>query len=89
MTAERPEAEHPETAHPEASHCESCGRPETDLVKVQRVYLLPPTEDPELSADSLPATATGESELVPAPGDIEFWCASCCGTFPHTVLSTD
>jgi hypothetical protein len=62
-----------------ADRCESCGRLEDDLLKVQRIYLLP-ADDPGVQP------VTEDADLVPSPGDIELWCASCRGTFPHTVL---
>ena len=61
--------------------CESCGREEPGVTKVQRVYLL--AEDPDATAAEVEATAT------PTAGDIEMWCASCCATFPHTVVTED
>lgn len=51
-------------------------------MKVQRIYLLPPEEtegDP---------SAHG-SGVQPAPGDIEWWCASCAATFPHVPLAEE
>jgi hypothetical protein len=62
------------------STCESCGRGGEALVRVQRVYLLPP----EPGAD--PPDADALDELLPSAGDIEWWCASCTATFPHVPL---
>lgn len=80
-------------------HCESCGRTESDLLKVQRIYLLE-SEDP--SGDAIgstdPQRATdpprtdlpgADPEVVAAPADIEYWCASCCATFPHSVIDEE
>ncbi len=63
--------------------CESCGREETSVVKVQRMYLT--------SADSIgPAPSDVPQKLDPedrpTAGDIEMWCASCCATFPHVTI---
>lgn len=63
--------------------CESCGRDETDLTKVQRVYLVADDPGPGESREELDTSAT------PTAGDIEMWCASCAATFPHTPVSTD
>ena len=59
--------------------CESCGRDERDVVKVQRIYLVPSGE-PEGTPAEIEAAAT------PTAGDIEHWCASCCATFPHAPI---
>jgi hypothetical protein len=60
--------------------CESCGRTEEELTRVQRVYLLPPEESPQ-GPDGAP-----DGDLQPSVGDIEWWCASCAATFPHVPL---
>lgn len=65
--------------------CESCGREETSVAKVQRMYL----------ADTIPEDQTAQSATLPreldpqqrpTAGDIESWCASCCASFPHVVI---
>jgi hypothetical protein len=63
--------------------CESCGRDEREVILVQRVYLLPEADPAQATPEALAASAT------PTAGDIERWCASCCATFPHTVVDTD
>ncbi len=65
--------------------CESCGRAESNLLKVQRIYLLEPEDTPVTSSDRTDPQRA-EPEMVPAAADIEFWCASCCATFPHSVI---
>lgn len=62
--------------------CESCGRTGEATTKVQRMYLLPP-EGFEGPAEQL------ESVVTPAPGDIEWWCASCAATFLHVPLPAE
>lgn len=74
------------------SSCESCGRTESGLAKVQRVYVMP-----EDSSGSQPDDATeggssraqdlGEHQATAA--DIELWCASCRATFPHVEIEID
>lgn len=63
--------------------CESCGREENEVTKVQRVYLVADYIDTERSPAEIEASAK------PTAGDIEMWCASCCATFPHTVVAED
>lgn len=60
--------------------CESCGRTGEELARVQRVYLLPPEESPQVT----PVAA--DADLRPSVGDIEWWCASCAATFPHVPV---
>ncbi|MCO5318295.1 MAG: hypothetical protein M9942_07640 [Microthrixaceae bacterium] len=66
--------------------CQSCGRDGETVTKVQRMYL----------ADSGPEHAGDRREphqldpaSPPVAGEIELWCASCCGTFPHVVVEVD
>ena len=63
--------------------CESCGRDENEVTKVQRVYLVADDTGTERSPAEIEASAT------PTAGDIEMWCASCCATFPNTVVTED
>jgi hypothetical protein len=61
--------------------CESCGREEAavDVVPVHRVYITPP--------------ARGFEDLtepkVQVVEDLERWCASCRGTYPHQLEGDD
>ncbi|MCP4435078.1 MAG: hypothetical protein GY812_06185 [Actinomycetia bacterium] len=64
--------------------CESCGREEREVTKVQRVYLV---ADDSAEADASPAGI--EAGASPTAGDIEMWCASCCATFPHSVIDAE
>jgi hypothetical protein len=65
--------------------CESCGREEPTVTKVQRMYLAGRPTD-------LDPVATEPRELHPeerpGAGDIEEWCASCCATYPHVAVET-
>ncbi|MCZ7627773.1 MAG: hypothetical protein M5U19_01090 [Microthrixaceae bacterium] len=66
--------------------CESCGRDEQSVTKVQRMYLA------DRSTGDGPAMAVPRvlnSDERPGAGDIEMWCASCCATFPHVAVDTD
>ena len=65
--------------------CESCGRDEREVTKVQRVYLV--ADDTPGGSNASPAEI--EAATGPTSGDIEMWCASCCATFPHSVIETE
>lgn len=58
--------------------CESCARPDDDLVTVQRMYLVSAADAP--ISDPAPA---------PIAGDIERWCFSCRTQYAHVELPTD
>ncbi len=54
--------------------CDSCGRPDEDLVEVHRVYLTPESwETPE------------QVEVLP---DVERWCFSCRTHYPHQLVES-
>jgi hypothetical protein len=61
--------------------CESCGRDEREVIKVQRIYLVP--------AEEAEVPAPLEESVTATAGDIELWCASCCATFPHAPIEGD
>lgn len=63
--------------------CESCGREEPSVAKVQRMYLVEPTDSGEPAGQS---PRELEPQEPPTAGDIELWCASCCATFPHVSV---
>jgi hypothetical protein len=65
------------------STCESCGRHDETLIRVQRIYLLPPEPGDE------PLRELATEEMHPSAGDIEWWCASCAATFPHVPLPVE
>lgn len=69
--------------------CESCGRDGETVVKVQRMYLADAPRGvagpEEIGAE--PRTLDGDT--TPVAGDIEYWCASCCATFPHVSVEPD
>ena len=70
--------------------CESCGRDEAELTKVQRVYLISDSDSTGLdSAGPAAPLAELEASATPTAGDIELWCASCCATFPHAPVTAD
>jgi hypothetical protein len=70
--------------------CESCGREGEATVKVQRIYLVPAGEGgPAGASPAALESAALESGMTPVAGDIERWCASCCGTFPHVLITED
>lgn len=67
--------------------CESCGRDEESVTKVQRMYL---AETSTESPGAEPATPHElEPDSPPVAGEIELWCASCCATFPHVTVEGD
>jgi hypothetical protein len=49
--------------------CENCGFPDVELVRVHRVYVVPPAWDHE-----------GSETVMP---EIEHWCISCCSQYPN------
>lgn len=53
----------------ETATCDSCGREETELVAVHRVYVVPESWD----------TPGSEKTLT----DVEQWCFSCRTHYPH------
>ena len=52
--------------------CDSCGREETDLVEVHRVYVVPESWD----------TPGSEKTLT----EVERWCFACRTHYPHEVV---
>jgi len=54
--------------------CESCGRDDEPLTKVQRIYLTP---------------ASGDTPASERAGDIEWWCFVCRTHYPHEVLADE
>ena len=55
--------------------CDNCGFPDTELVRVRRVYLVPASWDRE-----------GSETVVPEP---ELWCVSCCSQYPNEPYSEE
>ena len=53
--------------------CESCGHPETELVRVRRVYVTPEAWDTE-----------GKVEVV---DEVEAWCFPCRTSYPHEEVA--
>ena len=53
--------------------CESCGRDDTDVRPVHRVYVTPESWDQE-----------GKAEVQP---DVERWCFSCRTHYPHEEVA--
>ena len=49
--------------------CDNCGFPDVELVRVRRVYVVPPSWDHE-----------GSETVVAEP---ELWCVSCCSQYPN------
>jgi hypothetical protein len=71
--------------------CESCGRDEAALTKVQRVYLVPGAENetgdgPGAGPGVEQPPAQIEGSATATAGDIELWCSACCATFPHVII---
>ena len=54
--------------------CESCGRDDEPLTKVQRIYHTP---------------ASGDTPASERAGDIEWWCFVCRTHYPHEVIADD
>ena len=54
--------------------CESCDRPDDDLVAVHRMYVVPESWD-----------TPGSSKTM---DEVEWWCFSCRSMYPHSVLGT-
>jgi 5-methylcytosine-specific restriction endonuclease McrA len=54
--------------------CENCGRPDTTLSSVHRVYVVPEAWD-------TPGSVT-------AMADVELWCWSCRSQYPHDEAGT-
>jgi len=52
--------------------CESCGRDDSDIVEVHRVYVTPEAWDTEEKAEVQPG--------------VERWCFSCRTHYPHEVV---
>lgn len=63
--------------------CESCGRDEPSVTKVQRMYLADQSTVVDPEAVELREL---NPEERPGAGDIEVWCASCCATFAHVAV---
>jgi hypothetical protein len=63
-----------------AERCDSCGTDrarDDDLVNVQRVYLVAPSEG---------TVGGGPGEQVRVLDDIEVWCFVCRTMYPHQTL---
>lgn len=53
------------------AECESCGRPDSDLVAVHRMYVVPEDWDQE-----------GRQTVVE---ELEIWCFSCRSQYPNVL----
>ena len=54
--------------------CESCGRDDSDLERVHRVYVTPEAWDTEAKTQVLE--------------EVEIWCFSCRTHYPHEPVSS-